>query len=56
MEEQYGFDANFISDVHEYLKCVVCHLVFRKPIQIMKCGHRFCDPCFERVKAYSQHL
>ena len=56
MEELYGFDANFISDVPEYLKCAMCHLVLRKPIQIMKCGHRFCAPCFERVKASSQHL
>ena len=56
MEEQYGFDANFISDVPEHFKCVMCHLVLRKPIQIMECGHRFCAPCFERVKASSQHL
>ena len=56
MEEPYGFDANFISDVPEHLKCAMCHLVLRKPTQIMKCAHRFCDLCFERVKAYSQHL
>ena len=56
MEELYGFDANFISDVPEHLKYVMCHLVLRKPIQIMECGHRICAPCFERVKASSQHL
>ena len=50
MEDQYGFDACFISEVPDYLKCVVCHLVLRQPIQIMKCGHRFCEPCFERLK------
>ena len=56
MEEQYGFDAAFISQVPDYLKCIVCNLVLRQPIQIMKCGHRFCEPCFERMKGDSQHL
>ena len=56
MEEQYGFDANFISEVQDYLKCVVCHLVLRQPIQIMRCGHCFCEPCFERLKSYSRNM
>ena len=56
MEDQYGFDACFISEVPDYLKCVVCHLVLRQPIQIMKCGHCFCEPCFERLKGYSRHM
>ena len=56
MEEQYGFDANFISEVQDYLKCVVCHLVLRQPIHIMRCGHCFCEPCFERLKSYSQNM
>ena len=56
MEEQYGFDANFISEVADNLKCGVCHLVMRQPVQIMTCGHRFCKPCFERIKGYSHHL
>ena len=56
MVEQYGFDATFILDVPDYLKCTVCQLVLREPIQIMDCGHRFCQPCFERIKGYSKHL
>ena len=56
MEEQYGFDAVFRSEVPDYLKCSVCHLVLRDPIQILKCGHRFCQPCFERMKGSSHHL
>ena len=52
MEEQYGFDADFTSEVPDYLKCSVCHLVLRDPIQILKCGHRFCKPCFERMEGY----
>ena len=56
MEEQYGFDGTFILDVPDYLKCTVCQLVLREPIQIMDCGHRFCQPCFEWIKGYSKHL
>ena len=56
MEEQYGFVATFISEVPEDLKCTLCQLVLRQPIQIMKCGHRFCEACFERTKGYSQHM
>ena len=56
MDEQYGFHANFISEVSEYLKCVVCYLVLRKPMQIMTCEHRICEPCFERIKGYSKHM
>ena len=56
MEDQYVFDTYFVSEVPDYLKCVVCHLVLRQPIQIMKCGHRFCEPYFERLKGYSRHM
>ena len=56
MEEDHGYDAPFVSDVFDFLKCVVCHMVLRNPIQIMNCGHRFCHPCFERIKNYSIQL
>ena len=56
MEEQYGIDATFISEVPQYLKCVVCRLVLRQPMRITTCGHKFCEACFERIKGYSQNL
>ena len=56
MEEDHGYDAEFVPEVSEFLKCVVCHMVLRNPIQIMNCGHRFCHPCFERIKNYSIQL
>ena len=27
--------------------------MLRDPVQIMSCGHKFCMPCFERMKSYS---
>merc|ERR1711962_1948224 len=47
---EYGFDALFIDEIREDFKCVVCHLVLRNPVQIMSCGHRFCSPCFDRMR------
>ena len=52
MEEDHGYDAVFVSEVSEYIKCVV----LRNPIQIMSCGHHFCHPCFERIENYSIQL
>ena len=56
MEEQHGIDATFISEVPQYLKCVVCRLVLRQPMRITTCGHKFCEACFERIKGCSHHL
>jgi len=53
--EKEGFDAHFISDIPDYLNCIVCHLVLRKPLQISSCGHKFCKPCFEKLKTHSNN-
>lgn len=53
MGERYGHDAAFLSEVPDYLRCVLCRLVLRHPVQIMNCGHCFCKPCFERVKKHT---
>ena len=47
-----GYDETFVSAVPGYLRCIVCRLVLRKPVQIMRCGHRFCQPCFSRIKKH----
>lgn len=56
MDEQYGYHADFVQDVPDSLKCVVCHLVMRQPVQIMACGHRLCMSCFQRIEIYAKHL
>lgn len=48
-----GYDANFVEEVLTDLKCVVCHYPFKKPVQIIQCGHRFCKECFKQMKDYS---
>lgn len=46
-------DANFVEDVADYLKCVVCHLVLKDPILFVACGHRLCKQCFDDMKDYA---
>ena len=53
-EQKHGYDATFVSEVADELRCVICHLVLREPVQIMACGHRFCAQCFQRMKHHSQ--
>ena len=45
-QEQYGYDVTCLDDVPDELRCVVCRFVLRDPVQIMTCGHRFCNDCF----------
>ena len=40
MGEEYGHDEDFVDAPSEYVKCVVCHLVLKDPVQIMQCGDR----------------
>ena len=47
--DDHGFDEMFVAEVPDYLKCIVCQFVLRRPVQIMKCGHRFCQTCFDRL-------
>lgn len=53
-EEVCGYDESFLSVVPDNLRCSACHLVLRKPIQFMKCGHRICQPCLDRLKTFSE--
>merc|ERR1711962_550460 len=56
MCEEYGYDATFVEKPQEIYICTVCHLVLRNPVMIMQCGHRYCGPCFERLKTHSQQM
>ncbi|XP_062514733.1 TNF receptor-associated factor 6-like [Corticium candelabrum] len=39
-----GFDAVFVQPVVARLRCAICLLVLREPVQT-DCGHRFCASC-----------
>ena len=45
-----GYDFDFVSDVSDEVICVVCHLVLKKPVQFVQCGHRLCKSCFNQIK------
>lgn len=53
MNEVCGYDADFVEIIPEHLKCVICHMVLKDAIQFAACGHRYCQDCFNELKAYS---
>ncbi|XP_057302613.1 TNF receptor-associated factor 4-like [Hydractinia symbiolongicarpus] len=52
-EHEGGYDYFFASSVPVDLTCVVCHSAMRDPVQIVNCGHRFCNLCYEKIKQHS---
>ena len=53
MEDDGGYDAQFVCDVSDDLKCTICHFALKDPVQLADCGHRFCQTCFTKMKDYS---
>ena len=41
-----GHDVDFIEDVPLKYQCIICRDVLFEPLQIQKCGHRFCRGCY----------
>lgn len=37
---------DFTSEVPPDYKCPLCHNLLRDPIQLISCGHRFCNSCY----------
>ena len=50
MGELCGHEEEFVSETPSYLCCAVCLLVLRDPQLVVSCGHKFCRPCFDRLK------
>ncbi|XP_022808111.1 TNF receptor-associated factor 4-like [Stylophora pistillata] len=51
--EPGGYDFEFTSKVPDDLECPVCHFAMKDPVQIVRCGHRFCNLCLEGC--FSRH-
>jgi len=50
-----GYDVDFVENIctnAEDIKCAICLLILREPLQANPCGHRFCKSCIERVPGY----
>ena len=50
MEDIHGYDAEFLDDVPDHLKCTICLMVLKNPVQLADCGHRFCYDCYVSIK------
>ncbi|XP_047136091.1 TNF receptor-associated factor 4 isoform X2 [Hydra vulgaris] len=56
-ENHYGgYDENFVNPLPSDLKCPVCFLALRQPIQTEECGHRFCESCIKNIKRIEGQL
>lgn len=53
MMECGGYEANFVEEPLDYLKCVICHLALRNPLMFIDCGHRVCHICFDQMQKYA---
>ncbi|CAF3926621.1 unnamed protein product [Rotaria sordida] len=40
-----GFDAKNKRSLEEKYTCPICLLIIRDPVQLIDCGHRFCQTC-----------
>ncbi|XP_066917356.1 TNF receptor-associated factor 4-like [Clytia hemisphaerica] len=48
--KEYGFDVEFVEKLdreRDDIKCAICFMVLREPLQGSKCGHRYCKKCIE---------
>jgi len=45
-----GYDVQFVDETinTENITCNICHLVLKKPVQAVPCGHRFCGECIKK--------
>lgn len=53
MSQQSGYDLNTVGETPDFLKCCICTLILRKPIQISSCGHRLCKACYINLKSHA---
>ena len=55
VEETGGYDVEFTENLSTSLddiKCAICLLILKEPVQANPCGHRFCKTCIERIPGY----
>jgi len=49
-----GYDAEFVDELPDYFKCIICHLALKQPVLFVDCGHRVCASCFRQMKEFAQ--
>ncbi|XP_066935228.1 TNF receptor-associated factor 6-like [Clytia hemisphaerica] len=54
MNAMGGYDVEFLHEQFDDMKCSICLLVLREPMQADECGHRFCKSCVVNIKKSGQ--
>ena len=44
-----GYHYEFVDEVPDKLRCSICLLPLKDPVQVTKCGHRFCKGCIDPI-------
>ena len=44
-----GYDYELVNEVPDKLKCSICLLPLKDPMQVTKCGHRICKVCIDPI-------
>jgi len=53
-ENKGGYDVEFLHEQFDDMKCSICLLVLREPMQADECGHRFCKSCVVNIEKSGQ--
>ena len=49
-----GYDANFVTELLDHMKCPTCLHALKKLVHLVDCGHRMCQCCYDQLKDYAQ--
>ena len=47
MANKGGHDVEPVNPLNDNIKCQICMLIIRDPVQLSECGHRFCKLCMD---------
>ena len=50
VDEDGGYDLEFVSVPSDYLTCLICQSVARLPWQHSACGRVFCKSCLDKYQ------
>eukprot|EP00111_Clytia_hemisphaerica_P017793 TCONS_00052623-protein len=53
-ENKGGYDVEFLHEQFDDMKCSICLLILREPMQADECGHRFCKSCVVNIEKSGQ--
>jgi len=44
-----GYDCEFVDPLPSEKECAICQFAARNPLQLISCGHRYCEFCWDEL-------